>query len=130
MPTWKDISDYARSEYKLTHDEDGCFAMLFGFKGGRTQLIRVTRFRAFDEEWLEFRSVVCKGHEMPPKVALRKNAKLSIGALALDDDDDYNLIHNAPLRTMDLSEFDRPLHVIAKAADDLEKDYSEGRDDW
>ncbi|MCB9558298.1 MAG: hypothetical protein H6707_19430 [Deltaproteobacteria bacterium] len=130
MPSWNEIQQYARSKYKLSYDEENRFALVFGLDGDRSQQIWVSKFEAFDEEWIEFRSVVCKGAEMPGKVALRKNANLVIGALALDSDDDYVLLHNAPLGTMDMVEFERPLHVLAKCADDLEKDYSEGSDDW
>jgi hypothetical protein len=130
MPSWAEIQEYARSKYILQNDEDDWFALVFEFNSGRTQKIRVQRFTAFDEEWIEFRSVVCKGTELPTKVALRKNAEIVIGTLALDADEDYVMIHNAPLSSLDLVEFERPLHVIARTADDLEQSYSEGNDDW
>jgi hypothetical protein len=130
MPSWAEIQEYARSKYILQNDEDTWFALVFSYDNGRTQKIRVGTFTAFDEPWIEFRSVVCKGAEMPAKVALRKNADFVIGSLALDGDDDYVMVHNAPLATLDPEEFDRPLRVIARTADSLEKDYSEGNDDW
>jgi hypothetical protein len=130
MPSWSEIQEYARSKYILQNDEESWFALVFEYDSGRTQKIRVGKFTAFDEEWIEFRSIVCKGDEMSPKVALRKNADFVIGALALDSDDDYVFLHSAPLATLDLPEFERPLHVIARTADSLEKDYSEGKDDW
>lgn len=130
MPSWTEIQEHARSKYTLDNDEDDWFALVFSYDSGRTQKIRVSRFTAFDEEWIEFRSVVCKGDEMPPKVALRKNADFVVGSLALDGDGDYVFLHNACLATLDLPEFERPLHVIASTADKLETDYSEGNDDW
>ena len=130
MPNWAELQEYARGKYVLDDDEPEFFSLVFRMDNGRTQKIRVRHFQAFDESWIEFRSVVCKGAEMPAKVALRKNCEFAIGALALDSDDDYVLIHNAPMATMDPNEFERPLHVIAGTADSLEKDYSEGNDDW
>lgn len=131
MPTWSEIQEYARGKYVLDDDEDDWFSLVFSYEqSGRTQKIRVRHFEAFDEHWVEFRSVVCKGTEMPAKIALRKNADFALGFLALDGDDDYVLIHTAPISTMDPAEFERPLHVIAGTADGLEKEYSEGNDDW
>lgn len=130
MPTWAELQEYARGKYLLDDDEENWFSLVFNMDSGRTQKIRVRTFQAFDEAWIEFRSVVCKGSEMPAVVALRKNADFAIGALALDSDEDYVLVHNAPLATMDPAEFERPLHVIAGTADSLEKDYSAGNDDW
>ncbi len=130
MPSWAEIQEYARSKYILQHDEENWFSLIFEYDSGRTHRINVRKYAAFDEEWIEFLAMVCKGNEMPPKVALRKNHDLVIGALALDKDDDYVLVHNAPLATLDLPEFERPLHVIARTADSLEKDYSEGHDDF
>ncbi|MCA9638581.1 MAG: hypothetical protein KC420_21275 [Myxococcales bacterium] len=129
MPSWKEIKDYARSKYKLAEDEERYFSLIFGFNDGRSQKIFVRRYEAFDMEWVEFRSVVCNGDKMPPKVALRKNEDFACGALALDGDGDYVLIYNAPLPTMDPDEFELPLHVIAKTADRLESEYS-GEDDF
>ena len=130
MPTWTELQEYARSKYVLDDDEESFFSLVFKMDSGRTQKIRVRTFQAFDEAWIEFRSVVCKGTEMPPKVALHKNSEFAIGALALDSDEDYVLLHNAPLSTMDPAEFERPLHAISGTADSLEKDYSAGDDDW
>jgi len=130
MPSWTDIQQYARSKYTLAEDNEDIFSLVFRLPSERTQKIWVHKFEAFEEDWIEFRSVVCKFDELSPKIALRKNSSLVIGSLALDGDGDYVLLHNAPLATMDMDEFERPLHIIAHTADDLEKDYSEGDDEW
>ncbi len=127
MPTWPEIQQHARHTYKLQQDEADFFSLVFRYDDERTQKIWVRHFSAMDTEWLEFRSVVCRRTELPPEVALRKNADLIIGALALDEDDDYILVHNAPLATMDLDEFERPLHAIAYSADRLEQRFAADR---
>jgi hypothetical protein len=128
MPTWGEIQEYARSKYTLQNDEEHGFSLVFGFDDGRTQLIGVRHFNAFEKDWIEFRSTVCKEAEMAPKVALRKNDDFVVGSLALDEDGDYCFLYSVCLESMDPEEFELPLHVIARTADKLEKDYS-GSDD-
>ena len=130
MPTWEDIQNFARSNYKLSADKDNFFTLVWRFDNDRTHKILVQKFTSFNEDWIEFRAVVCKGTEMAPVVALRKNLQLSIGALGLDKDGDYVLVHNQALKTMDLEEFTRPLQQVARTADKIEAQYSADNDKW
>jgi hypothetical protein len=130
MPSWEDIQTYVRSNYNLSSDKENHFSMVWKFDNDRTHKILVRKFSSFGEDWLEFRAVVCKGSEMAPQVALRKNLQFSIGALGLDSDDDYVLVHNQPLKTMDMEEFLRPLNQVAKTADKIEAEYSGDNDKW
>jgi hypothetical protein len=126
MPTWGELQEYVRSKYTLNDDDEESFSLVFKFADERTQLVGVSRFTAFDKDWIEFRSYVCKEAEMSPKVALRKNEEFAIGALALDDEGDYCLLYSAQLDTLDPDEFDMPLQILATAADDLEETFSSG----
>src|SRR5690349_13769555 len=130
MPTWGEIQEYARGKYKLDEDGEGFFSLVFGYDSGRSQKIFVRRFTAFDKEWLEFRSVVCKESELAHRLALKKNLQFAVGALALDDDNDYVFLYSAVLDTMDPDEFELPLHVVAAMADKLESEHSAGDDDF
>ena len=130
MPTWGEIQEYARSKYKLADDEADWFAVIFDYEDGRTQKIAVSRFDAFEKEWVEFSSSVCKGSQMPASVALRRNADFVVGSLALDEDGDYTLMYSAPLETLDPDEFEIPLHAIARTADELEHEFAKGADDF
>ncbi len=124
MPTWREIQEYVRSKYTLNADDDERFSLIWEYDDGRTQLINVRHFNAFDKDWVEFRSAVCKEAEMAHRVALRKNDDFVVGALSIDEDGDYCFVYSACLDTMDPDEFELPLHVIARTADRLEKDYS------
>jgi len=130
MPTWDDIRELVRSRYQLDDDEKEWFSLIFEYDSGRTQKIFVRKIAVLGVDWLEFRSAVCKESEMEHRVALRKNVELGLGALALDADGDYVLIYAAPLPTMDLEELDLPLHAIAATADQLELEYSGGKDEF
>jgi len=124
MPTWDEIKDFARSKYTLSRDEDNWFSLVWDYDAERTQLISVRRFPYLEQDWIEFRTFVCKEEELAPRVALRKNADFAIGALALDADGDYCMIYNAPLATLDPDEFTVPLNVLAAVADKLENEHS------
>ena len=129
MPTWNELKQYARTKYKLSNDEEEWFGIVFAEKDNRSQKIVVRKFTAFNKEWIEFRTPVCKQAEMAPIVALRKNAEMAIGALSLVGET-YFLMHNAPLATMDVDEFGLPLEYLSTKADELEKQYSAGSDDF
>jgi hypothetical protein len=124
MPTWDEIKDFARSKYTLSRDEDNWFSLVWDYDTERTQLISVRRFPYLEQDWIEFRTFVCKEAELAPRVALRKNAEFAIGALALDADGDYCMVYNAPLATLDPDEFTVPLNVLAAVADKLEDEHS------
>ncbi len=124
MPTWPEIQEYARSKYTLQNDDERRFALVFEFDNARTQLIGVRHFEAFDKDWVEFRSVVCKEAQMNHRVALKKNDDFVVGALSLDEDGDYCFIYSVCLETLDPDEFELPLHVVARTADRLEADYA------
>jgi len=129
MPTWHELREHARTKYDLSKDEETWFALVWSFDSDRTQQIVVSNYQCFDQDWIEFRSYVCKEAEMTPRVALRKNAELGLGALALDVDGDYVLIHKAALASLDPDEFALPLQVLARTADELETQHA-ARDDF
>ncbi|MFI5843285.1 hypothetical protein ACIA8K_26595 [Catenuloplanes sp. NPDC051500] len=129
MPTWHELREHARTAYRLTKEDDHGFALIWQYESGRSQQISVRHFSYCEQDWVEFRSYVCKADEMSPRAALRKNEDFTIGALATDADGDYFLIHQAPLSTLDPDEFALPLRALATTADTLEKQHSE-RDDF
>jgi hypothetical protein len=129
MPSWNEIKDYVQSKYTLNVDAPTHFSLVFGYDDDRSQQIGVRNFHSGDEEWIEFRTFVCAEADLNPRVALRKNEDILVGALALDKDGDYCLIHNARLATLDLTEFEYPLHALAHSADLLEEEHS-GQDDF
>jgi len=129
MPTWHELRQHARTAYTLSVDEETWFSLVWSLDTERTQQIVVSHYEAMDRDWIEFRSYVCKEAEMTPRVALRKNEGLGLGALALDEDGDYVLIHRAALASLDPDEFVLPLRLIAQTADELEIQQT-ARDDF
>jgi hypothetical protein len=129
MPTWPEIQEYVRSKYNLQDDDERRFSLVFVFDDNRSQLINVRHFNAFDKDWIEFRSVICKETQMPHRVALKKNDDFVVGAITLDNDGDYCFVYSVCLETLDPDEFELPLHVVARTADKLEEDYT-GADEY
>jgi hypothetical protein len=129
MPTWTEIQRYARSKYPLAKDEERWFSIVFGYGDTQplTQRVVVRHFSAFEQEWIEFRSAVCRRSKMTALVALQKNHDLAVGALCIHQGR-YALTYSVPLATLDPEEFELPLHVIARTADDRGQEYS-GKDE-
>lgn len=124
MPSWHELREHARTQYTVDRLEDDWFSVQWSFDDERTQRVVVSRYEAWEQEWVEFRSFICAESEMDPRVALRKNDSLNLGALALDDDGDYSLVHRAALATLDQAEFALPLQAIASIADRFENEHA------
>lgn len=129
MPTWEEVQEYARGKYPLEEDQADWFSLVFGYADGRSQKIRVRRFQALAIDWIEFSSPVCNEADLAPKAALKKNAEFAVGALSLHDGK-YWMMYKAALPTLDMEEFELPLHVLASTADELEKAHAAGKDDF
>ena len=128
MTSWGNLQEYARSVYDLTEDEEDHFSLKFEYDT-RSQNILVRTFVGFDQEFIEFRTTVCKEADLDPMVALKINAELPIGALALDDNL-YVLVYKFPLTNLDIEEFELPLNALATTGDSLEELYSSKEDTY
>ncbi len=124
MPSWHELREHARTQYIVDRMEDDWFSLQWSLNDDRTQRVVVSRYEAFDQEWVEFRSFICAEAELSPRVAVRKNDELNLGALALDADGDYSLVHRAALATLDQAEFALPVQAIASIADRFEVEHA------
>jgi hypothetical protein len=124
MATWAELQAHARMRYRLNNDDIEGFSVEFTFEDGRTQLVGVHAFGAFEQAFIELRTYVCGEAEIPPRVALQKNDDFVLGGLAIDQDGDYCLLYSTPIRSMSLMDFDLVIRALARTADTLEKDYA------
>lgn len=130
MPTWAEIQEYARTKYKLAEDNPDSFKLVFEYQNRRLQAVIVSRFEAMQREWVDFASACCRRDQMDPEVALERNFSFAVGALALDTLDEnpdhkiYVVRYSVLLATMDMDEFELPLHVVASTADKLEQEFA------
>ena len=125
MPTFDEVREYAKSRYELSTDEEGRFSLVFEYETGRMQKVVVSRFEAMDREWCDFASACCTRDQLDPETAVRRNWDFAVGALALEGDT-YVIRYSIPLATMDLAEFELPLHVVARTSDRLERELTGG----
>ena len=108
----------------LSKDEDKWFSLVFAYATNRSPLVVGRTFAAFNQPWIEVSSRICKEEEMSPRVALKKNWDFAVGAIALDEQGFYMMVHRTPLANMDPDEFELPLGAICRTADDLERNYA------
>lgn len=123
MPSWGEVQEYARSKYKLAEDNENSFKLVFEYQSKRLQAVIISRFEAMNRDWCDFASACCKLNEMNPEVALRKNMQFAVGAICLDRDI-YVIRYTVQMGTMDMEEFELPLHVVASTADAIEQEFS------
>lgn len=123
MPSWGEVQEYARSKYKLAEDNENNFKLVFEYQNKRLQAVIISRFEAMNRDWCDFASACCKLSEMSPETALRKNMGFAVGAISLDRDI-YVVRYTCQMATMDMEEFELPLHVVASTADQIEQEFS------
>lgn len=129
MPTWGEIQEYARSKYKLSEDTENRFSLVWEYQNNRLQKIVVSKFEAMNREWCDFSSACCKAEDMSPELALKKNWDFAVGAICLDQKEGvYVIRYSVQMATMDMEEFELPLHVVASTADRLEQEFSASDD--
>lgn len=125
MPSWNEVREYARGRYSLLDETDVSFRLVWEYQSGRFQTITVSRFEAIDREWVDFVSAACQKDQLDPVEALRRNYSFAQGALCLDGDV-YVVRYSTLLATMDMDEFELPLHIVARTADELEAELTQG----
>ncbi|NOY90500.1 MAG: hypothetical protein GXP55_04760 [Deltaproteobacteria bacterium] len=125
MPTFDEVREYAKSRYEFSEDSAERFSLVFEYESGRMQKVVISRFEAMDREWCDFASACCSREQLSPEDAVRKNWDFAVGALALEGDT-YVIRYSLSLATMNLAEFELPLHVVARTADTLERELTGG----
>jgi hypothetical protein len=126
MATWDEIRQHLMAKHGIDKADDGDgLTFVFEWAGeDRTQALSVSKYDDGQAAWLGLSSTVCSLEQLSSKKALRKNAELAIGALALVDDD-YVLTYSLPLAAMhDLAVVDYVVERFATQADTLEQAYA------
>lgn len=124
MPTWDEVQGYLRAKYRLSRDEPGWLGMewqvdLDGPDGKPvSQRLKIERIVAFDHPWLLLLAAVCSEDNVEARSALRYNALLPIGSLAVENGRCY-LRAPLPLDDLTWAALDRAIEFMAREATKL-----------
>ncbi len=125
MPTFNDLNMFAMARLGAQPVGNHSFSTVFQLPNGRSQKIICSPFKAYNRDWIEFRSAVAPATAIPPVMALQKNAELAVGALAIEKDH-YWVLYSALVAGLDTEEFIVPLTLVSTIADKLEQSFSLG----
>jgi len=83
---WPDLKDLVRRTHTLDVDEDDEFAVTIARQDGksnRAQRVMVSRYQAFGQTMIEYRSAFGEITDYDPEQVLAESLRLPIGAVAL-----------------------------------------------
>ena len=120
MPTWTDIKDHARSNYKLAEEHDNNLKLVFQYPGGRLQAVIVAHYEAMGRVWIDFSSACCQYERLDPRAALQQSFNLAVGGLCLDGEV-YVVRHTVAAELLRLEDLDLLMHAVARAAHQIER---------
>ena len=96
MASWDELRETMRQSYKLQQDEADLVSMVWTYDDGRHQKVILRHYKAFDRSLVEFQSAFARIEDLNPTEALRKNAELPLGTIALQGEV-YVVLYNAVL---------------------------------
>ena len=118
MSTWDEVREYVRGKYPLARDEPQWLGMDWSFDANGllvTQKLKIELVTAFEEPWLLIRAAVCEEAYIEPLGALRYNAFVAIGALAVENGYCF-LRATRPLQGLSMPELDQTVDFVAREA--------------
>lgn len=124
MATWSDLMTYIRSNYKINEEDNGYCRLLFNVGDGRSQFVLLFHQRLSGglEDWVEIQSPVGNATDLPLLDVLKDVGRMVVGGLSVEGD--LALVkHSVPMANLDVNEFERPMQLLLRSADDLEKKY-------
>ncbi len=120
MPTWAEVQVRARERYRVTVDEPEWLALRSEHAGEPPVRVKLELTQAWNEPWLLMLAEVSPAGTIDAAQALRQNASLALGALAIEG----SLIvvrHTLRLATMSWADLDIALAACVEAARDLRR---------
>ena len=126
MATWETLRQHIYSRYQVTQETPGVIQLMFDVGNGRSQNVFVSGKSAGAFEYMSMWTPICHESQISARDALIRNAAMPIGALGLMPDGTIILRHSAPLKDLDVDEFEVPLQGLTMGGDMLEQELSVG----
>lgn len=136
MADWNAFQQYITTQYpgvKELRGDQGLYGFEFDCRitpeGGATRSQRVIVSNV-GGTWVQIATIVCREQDLAPREALKRNAAMPFGGLALYEGAGVIMLrHCFLLQDFDPSEFQVPLALTAHYGDELERELT-GKDQW
>jgi hypothetical protein len=130
FPGWDALKAWVADAYSFEEDAGEAFTVVMTWSATpRKQSVTIARSVIADEEWITFRSGVCRRGRISADQALRRSADLAFASI-VGVDDRYELVYSFPLSGLTLGRFTSLLERVAEVADDLEAELTRGGDEF
>jgi len=120
MASWNDLSAYVHRTYKIADENDNMIKLVFETGNLRSQVVVLWHLTLADgEEWVQIESPFAELGSVNLGQALQHVGQTVCGGMALLG----NMVtfrHSLPLDNLNINEFESPLILVTKTADDLE----------
>jgi hypothetical protein len=120
MASWNDLSAYVHRTYKIADENDNMIKLVFETGNLRSQVVVLWHLTLSDgEEWVQIESPFAELGSVNLGQALQHVGQTVCGGMALLG----NMVtfrHSLPLANLNINEFESPLILVTKTADDLE----------
>jgi hypothetical protein len=120
MASWNDLSAYVHRTYKIADENDNMIKLVFETGNLRSQVVVLWHLTlAGGEEWVQIESPFAELGSVNLGQALQHVGQTVCGGMALLG----NMVtfrHSLPLDNLNINEFESPLILVTKTADELE----------
>ena len=122
MATWGQVTLLLKTVYDVLRDSTESIDVQVPTGDGRTQVVTVRYVDQGDDDgsWVVLESPVARLEDVDVACALEMSEDLLAGGLSKRLEF-LTVIHAAPLKTLDAQDLSRPLTLVARSADRLER---------
>jgi len=130
LPDWEQLKAWASEAYSLDDDQGDAFSITMTWSATpRKQVVTIERGADGGEEWVTFRSGICRRGRLSSDAALRKSAELGFAKI-VNGKDRFDIAYTYPLTELTAARFAHLFERIAELADDLEQELTRGGDEF
>ena len=126
VATWSDVVSYVQANYKIADQEPNMLKLVFDLGNMRSQLVFVWRVQPHGgDDWVQIESPIGELGNIDLPKALTFVSNTVCGGLAMVDQV-VTFRHSLPLDNLSIAEFEVPLAMVTKTADEIERTITGG----